>query len=150
MREGMLVEGLLFRHVLTPTLLRGASSTHQVVRYVEHGDLSTLDRGVYLIAVDDVIYYVGKFTQTFAKHWIYDRKRTVYHHKRDRLAAALADDRTVHVYAASEDELRCYIPAAQNDPNRYVNVYGIEPALIERLDPLWNVNPPVDSPPEFD
>ena len=149
MNHDMIVEGMLFRHVLTPTLLKGASATHHVVRYDELGDLSALECGVYLIEVDDTIFYVGKFTQTFAKHWIYDTVGTVYHHKRDRLAKALESGRTVRVYAATEDELRQYIPAAQNDPMRYVNVHGIEHALIARLEPIWNEIIPRDTLPEF-
>jgi hypothetical protein len=139
MNHDMIVEGFLFRHVLTPSLLKGATATHHVLRYEEHADLSALECGVYLIEVDDAIFYVGKFTQTFVKHWIYDSVGTVYHHKRDRIAKALENGRTVRVYAATEDELRQYIPAALNDPTRYVNVHGIEYALIKRLDPFWNM-----------
>jgi hypothetical protein len=50
------LEGLTFRHVITPTMIDGADSNGEIVRYEDHhGQLESLQRGVYVVTVDGEI-----------------------------------------------------------------------------------------------
>ena len=134
------VQGLTFDHVLTATDVAGEPDENgAVVKYdVMHPAVSSLVRGVYIITENDVIVYVGKYTGTFEKRWLYTNLNKIYHHKRNAIAASRRAGSSVHVYAQTEDALRAQIPAAVNDSDMWINVGGIEAALIRTLAPAWN------------
>jgi hypothetical protein len=133
------LEGLTFRHVITPTMIDGADSNGEIVRYEDHhGQLESLQRGVYVVTVDGEIAYIGKFSGDFAKRWLYTNLRKLYHHKRHSIADALKNGKTVHVFASTEEDLRSSIPTAAHDSDNWINIHGIESSLIRRLQPMWN------------
>jgi hypothetical protein len=122
------VNGLIFDHILTATDVAGEPEENgAVVRYdIKHADVAHLIKGVYVVTENDAIVYVGKFTGTFEKSWLYTKLSKIYHHKRDAIAASRRAGNTVHVYAQTEDALRAQIPAAANDADLWINVGGIE------------------------
>jgi hypothetical protein len=131
--------GLTFSHVISPTLVDGSDSVGDIVRYDDHhGRLTLLQRGVYIVTVDDDVTYVGKFKGDFARRWLYTNLGKLYHHKRHRIADALRNGKIVHVYAATEDDLRNSIAATRHDPDKWINIHGIECVLINNLKPQWN------------
>jgi hypothetical protein len=133
------LESLTFRHVITPTMIDGADSNGEIVGYEDHhGQLESLQRGVYVVTVDGEVTYVGKFSGDFAKRWLYTNLRKLYHHKRQSIADALKHGKTVHVFASTEEELRSSIAAAADDSHNWINIHGIESVLISSLLPAWN------------
>lgn len=134
------VQGLTFNHVLTATDVENEHDDNgAVVRYdIMHPNVDGLIKGVYVVTANDSIVYVGKFTGTFEKRWLYTKLSKIYHHKRNAIAASRRAGSSVHVYAQTEDELRRQIPAAETDTAMWINVGGIEAALIRTLAPAWN------------
>lgn len=134
------VQGLTFNHVLTATDVENEHDDNgAVVRYdIMHPDVAGLIKGVYVVTENDSVVYVGKFTGTFEKRWLYTKLSKIYHHKRNAIAASRRAGSSVRVYAQTEDELRRQIPAAETDTDMWINVGGIEAALIRTLAPAWN------------
>lgn len=138
-KDILIAGGLPFLHVLTATAVAGADATGPVVRYVEHVNTRRLRRGVYVVTVDGVISYVGKYVNTFAKRWLYTAGKKIYHHKRRDIAESLSARCVVHVYAATvEDLLQTMMPPAP-ELKRWITIEGIEGSLIAELKPKWNV-----------
>lgn len=130
--------GIPFLHVLTATAVNGADATGPVVRYVEHVNTRRLRRGVYVVTVDGIITYVGKFTNTFAKRWLYTAGNKIYHHKRRSIAESLNDRHDVRVHAATEHDLLQAMMIPTPELMRWITIEGIEGALIAELKPAWN------------
>lgn len=131
--------GLPFLHVLTATSVAGADATGPVVRYLEHVNTQRLRRGVYVVTVDGIITYVGKFTNTFAKRWLYSASKKIYHHKRRSIAESLSAGHDVRVYAATEHDLLQTMMIPTPELMRWITIEGIEGALIAEMKPGWNV-----------
>lgn len=131
---------LVFELVLVATEVEPEPDENgAVVRYVIHsGDPREIERGVYLITENDRIVYVGKYTGTFAARWLYTQLQKIYHHKRNAIADSLKAGNTVRVYVQTEDRLRRMIPLAAADVDSWINVDGIEHALVRILRPEWN------------
>jgi hypothetical protein len=139
MPEAMIVEGLLFHHVITCTGVEGADTADPIVTYTFHVDHpDSLERGIYVIEVDDIIAYVGAFYDGLRDVWFEPLRGRLDHPMAGRIARALSRGMTVHVYAATEDEMRQYMKAAAHDSYGWRNTYGNEYALINHLRPGWN------------
>lgn len=134
------VTGLTFDHVLTTTdVVHEHDDNGAVVRYdIMHPNVERLIKGVYVVTENQSIVYVGKFTGTFEKRWLYVNLNKIYHHKRNAIAASRRTGNAVHVYAQTEDALRAQIPVAAHDTDAWINIGGIEAALIRKLTPAWN------------
>ena len=138
MHASITVHGLTFTHILTATHVDGDDVHGAVVRYeLAGGEADAATRGVYVVTVDDVPVFVGSFWIGFVKHWVYPRRRLIYHHKRNAIAAALTEGQLVRVYAATEEELRVQrstivVTHACRDCK------CIADALIEHCRPAWN------------
>lgn len=130
-----------FQHVLTATHADKELDVHgPVIRYQQHvNDLNSPERGVYLITVDSVPVYVGKYETAFSKRWLYSSMNMIYHHKRDAIAACLAAGKAVEVYRISEDKLRNQFQTDDGTNSAWMNVNGVERALIEMQKPAWNL-----------
>jgi hypothetical protein len=67
-----------------------------MVGYVTHMDaLDTPQSGVYVISVDGLLVYAGKYELSFAKRWLHRRRNMIYHHKRSMIASQLLLGKTV-------------------------------------------------------
>lgn len=138
--KGVLVAGgLTFLRVLTATDVTGADANGPIVEYAEHVNTRILRRGVYVVTVDGVITYVGKYASTFAKRWLYTDGKKIYHHKRRDIAESLSAGCVVHVYAATEEDLLQTMMPPTPELMRWITIEGIEGALIAELKPEWNV-----------
>lgn len=130
--------GLAFPHILTATAVDRNDSDEAVVRYsLAETDPRQMHRGIYIVTVDGQITYVGKFTKSFAKRWLYLEDSRLYHHTRHTIAAEIESGKTVLVYAASEEALTSQI-GVDTATHIWINVHGIEGALIASLQPRWN------------
>lgn len=133
---------LEFQRVLTATSVDGQQdNSGAVVRFQEHADnLAAPERGVYVITVNAVPVYVGKYETSFSKRWLYAKLNMIYHHKRNAIADSIAAGSAVEIYAVTETQLRRQI-IADDGPERYIwiNVSGVESALIQHLQPIWNL-----------
>lgn len=135
----LIVGGLPFQHVLTATDVTGADANGPVVEYDEHVNTRILRRGVYVVTVDGIITYVGKYANTFAKRWLYTAGKKIYHHKRRDIAESLSAGCQVRVYAATEEDLLEIMMPPTPELKRWITIEGIEGALIAELKPEWNV-----------
>lgn len=128
---------LSFERMLRLMNTDGSNSGGAIVRY-EGFDSSrgAMQCGVYLIIQDGVVVYCGKFTNTFARRWLYTRDQYIYHFKRDVIAEALADKRTLEVFAQDEQSLRKQLG---HEDNCWISATSIEEKLIKDLKPTWNV-----------
>ena len=139
MHASITVQGLIFTHILTATHVDGDDVHGAVVRYeLAGGDADAATRGVYVVTVDDVPVFVGSFRIGFVKHWVYPRRRLIYHHKRHAIAAALTKGHLVRIYAATEEELRGQLSATIVATHACRDCTCIADTLIERCRPAWN------------
>lgn len=138
--DTLVAGGLPFQHVLTATAVTGADATGPVVEYTEHVNTRRLRRGVYVVTVDGFITYVGKFTNTFAKRWLYTADKKIYHHKRRSIAESLNARQVVRVYAAAEQDLLQTMMIPTPELMRWITIEGIEGALVSELKPAWNAS----------
>ena len=131
------VPPLSFETVLRLHEVDGNNRDGPIVRYeILNQPLLTIRRGVYLVTQNDSIVYCGKFTNTFAKRWLYTRGRYVYHFKRGIISEAILKQDTIEVHAQEENVLRQQI--GQED-NEWINISSIEEKIIRDLCPLWNM-----------
>lgn len=140
MESTVSVNGLTFDHILTATEVDELHDENgAVVRYqIAYSDLESMRRGVYIIVEDGHVVYVGKFSDSFSRRWLYTNLEKIYHHKRNAIAQSLHAGRAVRVYAQTEEALRSQIAVAANDLDGWINISGIETALIRKLTPVWN------------
>jgi hypothetical protein len=119
---------LVFTHALTATYASEQCEAPYgpMVGYLTHMDeLDTPQSGVYVITVDGLLVYAGKYEMSFAKRWLYKPSKMIYHHKRSVIASQLLLGKTVEVWSSS----------CQNLGH---DVAALERALIDNLSPLWN------------
>jgi hypothetical protein len=119
---------LVFTHALTATDVREQCEAPYgpMVGYVTHMDaLDTPQSGVYVITVDGMLVYVGKYELSFAKRWLYRRRNMIYHHKRSMIASQLRQGKSVEVWSFSCE-------------SSVHDVAAIERALIDNVSPDWN------------
>lgn len=131
------VPPLSFETILRLHDVDGSNKDGPIVRYevLNEPFLATL-RGVYLVTQNDEIVYCGKFTNTFAKRWLYTRGRYVYHFKRNVISEAILKHKKIEVHAQTEDILRSQIGQTGND---WISATSIEEKLIRDLRPVWNL-----------
>ncbi len=134
--DGMVLQGLSFRHALRFTHAERPDSARILVRY------KTMDStifnhavGVYLVRHDNDLIYVGSYHHGFRKRWLYARDEYLYHFKHVFIAGALDEGHQVDVFAESEDELKKQL-GLTNIP--WITALGIEDRLIRDLRPPWN------------
>lgn len=131
------VAPLSFLTVLRLHEVDGYHDYGPVVRFeVLDAPFLSVRRGVYLVTQGDEIMYCGKFTNTFARRWLYTKGRYVYHFNRSLISEAITQHHKVEVHAQSEDALRGQIGQPGND---WVSVSSIEEKLISQLRPAWNL-----------
>lgn len=131
----MHVASLNFRPALKLGPVDGMDEDGPVVRFdVLDNELLRKSRGVYIVATPTDVLYCGKYTGTLSKRWLYARLGYVYHFKRGDIAAALADNTPLTVYAETEELLRSQL----NNAGEWVDINSIEANLIRRLNPIWN------------
>ena len=139
MQSSITVHGLTFTHILTATHVDGADVHGAVVRYeLAVPDAAAATRGVYVVTVDDVPVFVGSFRLGFVKHWVYPRRRLIYHHQRHAIARALTEGHHVRIYAATEEELRVQLSSTIVATHACSDSGCIADALIEHCRPAWN------------
>ena len=139
MHASITVHGLTFTHILTATHVDGDDVHGAVVRYeLAGGDADAATRGVYVVTVDDVPVFVGSFRIGFVKHWVYPRRRLIYHHQRHAIARALTEGHLVRIYAATEEQLRVQRSSSIVATHACSNCTCIADALIEQCRPAWN------------
>lgn len=127
---------LSFERVLRLTITDGFNADGPIVRYEEYDkSLGAMRCGVYLIVQDGEVVYCGKFTNTFARRWLYTKGEYVYHFKRGLISVALNDNRTLEVFAQNEGNLRAQLGQPGNS---WISATSIEEKLIKDLRPVWN------------
>lgn len=131
------VPPFLFKTVLRLIEVDGRNKDGSIVRYeiIDEPFLSTRC-GVYVVTQNDEIVYCGKFSNTFAKRWLYTRGQYIYHFKRNPISEALVKRGRILVHAQSEDTLKDQI--GQSD-NEWISAASIEEKLIRDLCPVWNM-----------
>lgn len=119
---------LVFTHALTATYASEQCEAPYgpMVGYVTHMDeLDTPQSGVYVITVDGLLVYAGKYEMSFAKRWLYKPRKMIYHHKRSVIASQLLQGKNVEVWTST-----CELSAQ--------NIAEIERVLIDTHLPVWN------------
>lgn len=132
------VDGLSFISVLRLREVDGSNNDGPIVRYdVLNETFLKTPRGVYLVTKNDLPVYCGKFTNTFAKRWLYTKGRYVYHFKRGIIAEALLENHNLVVYAQEENVLRAQLG---QPGNLWISATSIEEKLIRdlKLRQQWN------------
>ena len=128
---------LSFTTVLRLHEVDGSDKNGPIVRYkVLDQPFLAYRRGVYLVTQNDAIVYCGKFTNTFAKRWLYTRGRYVYHFKRGVISEAISNQYAIEVHAQEESVLRQQIGQADNE---WVTISSIEEKIVRDLRPVWNM-----------
>lgn len=121
-----------------PGLTLGPITRHKdedVVGYSTCDDnILAIPRGVYVVADGPEIFYIGKFEQTFGKRWVYSTGKRLYHSVRNLVHEELTKGRALTVYVQDEAKLK----KDSGVDSSWVNVSGIEAALIRLYRPKWN------------
>jgi hypothetical protein len=109
------------------------------VGYKVHGGEWPKGPGVYAVYENNTLVYIGKYQRGVMYRWVKQKKRGLYHFKKDQVAASLKDGKTVQVFAEQEDALKQTI---NSSTSQWINVSGIEAHLVEAcgLDLPWNKN----------
>ncbi|MBG8555978.1 hypothetical protein I5L79_20715 [Hymenobacter sp. BT594] len=127
---------LKFDKILELDSVDGENKDGPIVRYIVNDEkFFSTRKGVYLIVQDNSIVYCGKFTNTFAKRWLYTKGKYVYHFKRGLIATALMANHQLIVFAQSEEQLREQLGLSDNE---WISVSSIEEKIIRDLKPIWN------------
>ena len=132
----LFVPPLSFTTVLRLHEVDGRNDDGPIVRYeILNQPFLATRRGVYIVTQNGNIVYCGKFTNSFAKRWLYTRGRYVYHFKRSVISDASLEQHNIEVHAQEEDVLREQLGQTGN---QWINVASIEEKLIHDLCPAWN------------
>jgi len=115
-----------------PVIYDGLSDHIQVEMRLISEKFTNADESVYLIYVNDVLYYVGEYSYNLKERWGLRKGKYIWHHKDVEIEKELRKNNNVNIWIIVD-------PYVCTGDSSKINISkSIEQEILKRKMPIWN------------